>query len=338
MADGDVDIPKVGRLPKKVWIPLGVGIAGFVAWRFYQARQTADASPITDGEFGAVDTSIPDTLNPYPGSFTGGGGGGGGNNNSGDTNNDGVIGPGEFTTNAQWTAWAVDALQGDRWSTSDIQLALGLLLAGKPTTSAQQDIGRAAQAAAGPPPAGQLQYVSGGNTTLTSAPTGVSVSTTEESATVSFTGVNGAARYLVYRSGTGAGGPVAASGSPTTVGGLAPNTTYTFQVAGVTTAGVTGPKSSPVSATTKAYNLGKAATPTITGVNRGGATAKTSTVAHAAEYLWYLNGMMVTATKVPQYTFTGLKPGTKYTVAVVGRISGQNAGGRSGNATFTTKK
>ena len=54
MADGDVEIPKVGKLPKKVVIPLAVGIVAFIGWRFWQARQGGtddETGTIEDGDF-----------------------------------------------------------------------------------------------------------------------------------------------------------------------------------------------------------------------------------------------------------------------------------------------
>jgi len=336
---GDLEIPKVGKLPKKVVIPVAVGVAAFIGWRFWQARQGGpDAeSTIEDGEFGAVDTAVPDTLNPFPGSFSGGGGSGGSSDSSGDRNNDGQIGPGEFTTNGEWTAYVVDKLAGERWSSNDVQLAIGLALAGKPTTSEQQNILRAAVAAGGNPPQGSLTIVTGGNTAITVAPTGVKATADETTASVAFGSVPGAASYRVFRGGVAAAAGTG-SGSPITVGGLTPNTPYTFQVAAVTTSGTVGPKSASTSVRTKSYAVAKPGMPAVSGVTATAATATVGAVAHADEYIWYLNGAQRALTEGTRYTFGGLKPGTTYRVSVVARGFHQYASARSAERAFTTKK
>lgn len=252
MAD-DIEIPKVGKLPKKVLIPLAVGLAGFVAWRFWVARSdaaAADQSTVEDGDFGAVDTAVPDTLNPFPSSFSSPAGSTS-TTGGGDRNGDGLIGPGEFTTNGEWTDYVVSKLtQSDQWTYTDIITALGNGLAGKPTTDLQQAILRAALAVGGQPPVGNITIVSGGNTPILVAPTGLAVqSVTTSAVTVKFNMVSGAAKYLVYRSG---GGPVSGTGSPITVGLLQPNTSYTMSISAVTAAGVEGPRSADITAKTAA--------------------------------------------------------------------------------------
>jgi hypothetical protein len=334
-----MQIPEIGGLKPKVTVPLAIGIAGFVGWRWWQARKavgTGDESTISDGEFGAIDTSIPDTLNPFPGSF-GGGGGGGGDSSTGDRNGDGTIGPGEFTNNGQWTDYVVDRLQGDRWTSNDVQLALGLGLAGKPTTDAQQEILRAAIAVGGQPPSGSLTVVSGGNTSITVAPGGVSVSPAETTATVSFSSVPGANSYQVFRNGI-ASPAGAGSSSPIVIGGLTPNTSYGVSVAAVTTSGTPGPKSSEVGFKTKAFTMAAPGRPSITGITTNGAVATISPVANADEYIWYLNGNLHATTEGVRLPLTGLKPGTGYRVKVTARGFHQLAGPASADATFTTKK
>jgi hypothetical protein len=335
---GDITIPKVGSLPKKVVVPLAVGVAGFIVWRFWQARSapaaTTDAT-ITDGEFGAVDSSIPDTLNPFPSSFSSGSSSTGSSSGA-DTNGDGTIGPGEFTNNGQWTAYVTDRIPTDTWSQTDIVTALGLGLAGKPTTDTQQSILRAAVAIGGPPPQGSITYVSGGNTDLTVAPGAPSVAATETTAVVSFSGVAGATSYQVFRTGM-VGAAATGSGSPITVEGLLPNHTYGFTVAGVTSSGKVGPKSAAASATTKAYTMGKPPAPSISAVTTTTATARVAAVAHADEFYWYLNGKMAGSTQGMQWAITGLKPKTKYTVAAQARGFNQPAGPTGPATSFTTK-
>lgn len=341
MAEGSITIPKVGTVPKKALIVVGVGAAGFVGWKYWQARQSAssaDSSTVADGEFGAVDTSIPGTLNPYPSSFYGDSSSSTSSGVTGDRNNDGVIGPGEFTTNGDWTDYVVGKLQqSDTWSYTEIVTALGLGLAGKPTTDTQQAILRAAIAVGGNPPSGSITVVGGGNTSITVAPGQVSVKMAESTATVSFGSVAGANSYQVFRSGVSSAAG-AGTTSPIVVGGLTPNTSYSFQVAGVTTSGKVGPKSASVSGKTLSYNFPKAATPAITGITKTSAMATTGTVANAEEYIWFINGAFATLSGGPTYPMSGLKPGTTYRISVAARSPHQNAGPRSAERSFTTKK
>jgi hypothetical protein len=163
----DVEIPKLGKAPKKILIPalslppprtsvIGTGKPG--------TEPGADAGTVADGEFGAVDSSIPGVLgavsptNSYGSGDTG---------NTGDT----TSGPGHFKTNGEWTDYVVGKLsQSDTWSYTDIVIAIGNGLAGRPTTTAQQDILRAAIAVGGQPPEGAIVIVPGGNTGITVAP------------------------------------------------------------------------------------------------------------------------------------------------------------------------
>lgn len=337
MADG-LTIPKVGTVPKKVLIPVVLVAAGYVGWRYYQASKNgtgADPTATDTGDFGTVDPLIPDTLNPYPSSFTSGGTGTG--TTGGDTNQDGIIGPGEFTTNGQWTEYVTEKLQqSDTWSYTDIVTALGNGLAGRPTTDAQQAILRAAIAVGGYPPTGTLTIVGGGNTALTTAPAAQRATSTQNTAAVYFSGVSGATSYQVFESGISS--PVGAgTGSPITVAGLQPGVSYSFQVAGVTGSGQVGPKSNTVKVRTTTYSYPAPGTPSISGVTAHSAAARVATVANAEEYVWILNGLIVTMGG-PSYTFTNLKPNTRYSVQVAARAPHQNAGPRSKAATFTTKK
>ena len=108
-----------------------------------------------------------------------------------------------------------------------------------------------------------------------------------------------------------------------------------------TAAGVEGPMSAAVTVKTTAAPvshapLAKPATPTVSGIAAGGATAKTSVVAGATAYEWYLNNVARGGTAGPQNHFTSLHPGTKYTVAVAG-IGGAGTGPKSASRSFTAK-
>lgn len=237
MAEGDVEIPKIGKLPKKVIVPLAVGLAGFVGWRYWQARKTAasDAtSTVTDGDFGAVDSSIPGVAgavsptNSY---------GDSGNAGTGDAGND----PTRFTNNAQWTDYVVGKLQqSDTWTYTDIVTAIGLGLAGRPTTDAQQAILRAALAIGGQPPSGAIVIVSGGNTAILIAPVARLVTTRPDHLTFDWGPVAGADHYVITQAN---GGQYLATGTQYTVTGLTANTSYSFKIAAANASGTQGPSS-----------------------------------------------------------------------------------------------
>jgi hypothetical protein len=235
---GTVDLPAVGPVDKKIIIPIAAAGVAFVGYRYWQARSTpADDSTVSDGEFGAIDSSVPDVLgaikdgNLY-GSDTG----------AEDTNT--VDGYGfTGTTNAQWTQYAATQLsQSATWSYTDILTALGNFLAGQPLSTLQQQIVQSAIAVAGYPPVGTHVVVPGGNTALTLAPSGLHVIRRDsQSITIGYTPVAGAAGYRAYR---GVGANVGSStGSSIVVAGLKPATAYEINVAGYTASGGTGPHS-----------------------------------------------------------------------------------------------
>lgn len=237
MSDGSVEIPKVGKLPKNVLIPLVIGLTGFVGWRYWQARKSASdaaASTITDGEFGAVDSSIPGVAgavsptNSY---------GDSGNPATGDPGND----PTRFTNNAQWTDYVVGKLQqSDTWTYTDIVTAIGQGLAGKPTTDAQQGILRSALAVGGQPPSGAITIVSGGNTAITIAPVASLVTSRPDHLTFQWGPVAGADHYVITRTD---GAQYQVTGISYTVTGLNAGTSYSFTIAAANAAGTPGPTS-----------------------------------------------------------------------------------------------
>jgi hypothetical protein len=332
----DVEIPKVGKLPKKVLIPLAVGLAGFVAWRFWQARSgtgsDAGESTITDGEFGAVDSSIPGVIGAVSPTNSYGSGDSG---NSSDGND-----PTRFTNNSQWTDYVVGKLQqSETWSYTDIVTAIGLGLSGKPTTTAQQNILRAALAIGGQPPSGAITIVTGGNTSITVAPTGLAASSvTTDSAWLKWNAVPGATSYRVYRNG-GQDNVGTSNGTSFHVTGLNPNTSYTFTVKALSSSMQEGPASSSVSVKTVAKTLTAPATPTINSALRTAAVASTSTVPNAERYRWYLNGSQIGTSDSPsRHTIAPLTAGKTYSLAVRAEIANQPSGPMSGSRSFTTKK
>jgi hypothetical protein len=326
----EVDVPKVGKVNKKVLIPIAAVAVGFIGWKYYQARQVGTGDP-TD-----VGYEDPGTLPPVAGAVRpdgdyGSGGTGGNTNQAG----------GQPTTNAEWTQFAATQLaQSERWSYTDIVAALGNFLAGTPTTTAQQEIIRAARAIAGEPPVGNHVIVTGGNIALTVAPTGVSATATPSAMKVSFGAVPGAATYNVYRSNT-TGATNVASGtgasSPIDLVGLTPNTAYTVQVAGVTASGVVGPKSASISVKTPGVKISAPAKPTVSNITSSSATLTTKAIPFATSYLWWVSGRFVQATDGPVWTATKMKSKTKYTASVQADTATGAPSAQSPLATFTTK-
>lgn len=327
MAD-DVNVPKVGKVDKKIIVPIAVAAVAFVGYRYWKARQD-----VGDGE--PVDPGYEDMS---------GGLGPGVTRPSGDyglpDDSDSGNSTGGFrgTTNSQWSEYVTDRLQQDgRWSYSVIAVALGNFLSDKPLSSEQQDIVRAAIGIAGNPPVGYHTIVPGGNTTITVAPTGVSATGTgPDKLRVSFAGVSGAATYNVYVNGSVRGTGTA---SPIDITGLTPGTSYSVQVAAVSASGAPGPKSTAATGKTLGATLGKPSQPAIT-VNTGGGrvTFTTSKIPYATGYDWFLNGKIFNHTSGNAVTLTGLKTKARYSPGVTVRATGNGAPGPVSTAkSFTTK-
>jgi hypothetical protein len=329
----EISIPKVGPVNKKVMIGVVVAAGGFVAWRYYIARQTpADTTDTTGTDPGFED---PGALPSVSGAVSS-------DNSYGSGTTDTTTGTNTYgftgTTNSEWTQYASTQLsQSDTWSYTSILTALGSYLAGKPLSTTDQQIVQAAIAVAGYPPVGTHVVVSGGDTAITVAPTNVKVtSTTSTTAVISFTPVAGADNYRAYRSGVS--GNVAASvGSPITVSGLTPNTSYTFYVAAVSNSGTLGPRSAAATGKTQAVTLATPATPTISAISTTSSHAAVAKVANATGYNWYINGVAHGHSDGPSYTFQGLKAKTTYKASVAADTATQGPGKMSGTRSFTTK-
>lgn len=249
MADalsGEVELPAVGGVDKRVVIGVMVAAAAYIGWRYYSARSgdqgddttTTDPGYADDGTIPGVTDALGNVWGSNPVTDT---------EPAADTDSYGFNG----TTNSQWTQYVTGQLsQSDTWSISTIQVALGNYLDGRPLSTLQQSIVRAAIAVGGNPPVGTHTIISGGDTTLRTAPTGLHVvSRTDREVRIGFTAVPGAASYRAYR---GVGANVGSSaGNTITVSGLSPRHTYTINVAGVTASGATGPHSAGLKVTTK---------------------------------------------------------------------------------------
>lgn len=246
MADGTVDIPKVGRVKKAyVWVAIGaVGL--FVGWRYYQAAKAPvdTAAPVT-GDVGApVDSSgvvgaAASGNVQYAGTVTDA------------TASQGEPRPGNFSNNAQWTDYAINKLVEQGRPAAPVGSALGDYLAKRPLDQSEEGIVVAALAVAGDPPVGGPYSIirQVGPITLT-APTGLKVvKKTKTTVDVTFNPVAGAVFYYAYRSGV-TDNVSGSRDTKITVSGLTAGKTYKIAVAAAASTGKVGPKSSYVSVTT----------------------------------------------------------------------------------------
>lgn len=322
----DVDVPKVGKVNKKVLIPIGVAAAGFIGWRYWIARNTV-SDPVDPGM--EDPGMIPGVIGGVKPDNSYGSGDQGGNPQQ--------TGGFRGTTNSQWTEYVTERLQqSDRWSYTTIVTALGNYLAGKPLSSEQQDIARAAIGLAGNPPVGNPIVIPGGNTAITVAPTGLAVTAKPDSLTVTFQPVAGAVTYNGFISGSAR---ATSNGTTMTFTGLTPGTSYSVQVAAVSGSGAVGPKSTAISAKTTAVTMGTPAKPTVSSVVGSNVTFKTSTVPYATSYRWFLNGKIYNTTDGPWMTATNLKPKARYSPGFSVQADSSTAlpGKVSAATSFTTK-
>lgn len=333
MIGGTIDLPQIGPVPKvAVFGVVGAAVA-FVGWKYYQNRNAATDTTtdtgtdtgFTDGSGSAPDTSALGPINGSYGGYTG---------VSGDAGTDTS---GSIVTNAAWSNDALTKLtDAGSYSSSDIVAALGNYLGGQPLSSDQQTIVRAAIAVSGYPPVGSFSIISGGNTSLTVAPSGLkaqNIGTT--SAQIAFTPVAGATSYRIYRSGvsTNVG---ASNGSPITISGLSPGTSYTVHVTGFNAAGTAGPDSGAITFKTTVGTPGSISGRTTT-VTSTSIHTTFKGAANAAKYHVILNGQTWSYVPGSPFTISGLKPNTSYTVGIAATNAAGTDGPRS-TSTVRTKK
>lgn len=324
-----ISIPQVGAVPKRTALLVGAAGAGVVVYLVYRQRQTAAAdaaavaaAPPEDPYTGMTDTgSLDGSVSGYA------------TDQSSDT---GTTGP---TTNAAWSQAAAESLAGS-YDTQAITDALGRYLSRQPLSDLDQRIVQAAIAFMGYPPEGSYSLIPGGNSGMTVAPAGLRVTgTTATTATLSWSPVAGAGYYRVYRSGVADNiGATDASNHSITVGGLQPNTAYTFYVAADTTSGVPGPRSAGATGRTTATALKAPSRPTVSAITKSTAAVRTGAVHGAGYYRWYVNGTPHGASDSTTYTLTGLRAGSRYSVTVAADTTSQQPGPQSPAAEFTTKK
>lgn len=332
--EGQVDVPAVGKV-KKTYILIPAGLAAaYVAWRWYQASQAGAEAPAgSDGLYTSSD------LSEYGLSTTGGATTVTGNTGSTVTD---ATNPSAVNTNDQWNERAVERLSDSGYDPQTVRAALGEFLARRSLDSAEASIARAALAAAGQPPEGRpwsvIEAATTGGTATLAAPTGVKVtSTASTTVTLSWSAVTGAREYYVWRNDLGADA-IRSAGTSITLHGLTPNKGYRVQVAAVGTTGKVGARSAAVSFTTRAAVLARPATPTASAITRTSFRASVPRVAGATYYRWTLNGRPAAPSDQPYRDFTGLRPGTSYTVTVQADTSTQSPGPVSGARTVKTKK
>lgn len=333
--EGEVELPAIGGVNKKVLIGVGGAAAAFVGWRYWQARQSAAYDPEAAVDPGMEDAGIlpavagavrPDNGYGLP---------------DGQDSSDTYGFHGK--TNSQWTQYATTRLtQSDRWSYTDVVEALGAYIANRPLTTTQQSIVQAAIAEAGFPPEGSHVIIPGGDTGITVAPGGLRVVPSSGSAAVSWNAVAGASGYLVSRSDTGTAAPSAVSGTSMTMYNLDPGREYKVQVAAVNGAGKKGPWSGSVSFKTPAPTL-KAPTglKVVTGqISKTSVRLQWNAVANARGYRAYRTGLRepISTSTGTSMQIGGLRPNTYYTITVKAESGVGEGVGPGASIKIKTKK
>lgn len=333
---GDVDVPVVGHMDKRVLVGVGGVAVAFVGWKWWQSRKQAAAyDPAADG----VDPGMqdPGVLPSVAGAVSPDNSYGLPNGQAPSTDDFGFHG----TTNSQWTQYVSTRLsQSDRWSYTDIVSALGAFTTNKPLSKSQQDIVQAAIAEAGYPPEGSHVIIPGGDVPLTVAPSGLSASAiTNTTATLKWSPLAGATHYRIYRKDLGLE-TVGESNDPLWMArGLQPGRSYQFEVAGVTGSGKNGPMSGFVTVKTKAQSLaapkGLKASSTATT-----ASLSWSGVSGVGLYRIYrsdLGAESVGDSRDTRWQARGLAKNHHYTFRVVA-VDNNGVNGPAATVSVTTKK
>lgn len=239
----NVDVPAVGPVQRRWLYVAGAGIGGYVLWRYWQASRAAAA---------AAAATPPESTGTIGGIDTGSGSGGYYDPNAGGISGSSTVGD-VMTTDAQWYAAALLALEDAGYDTGAAALALGKYLRSEPLTPAEQDMVKVALAAAGNPPSGAKAIITDTSPTPSglTAPQGLrgNGAPTTSAVPLAWNSVAGASGYLVYR---GAVQLATVTGTSYTAGGLEPGSSYTFTVRATNSGGTLSPASSPYTARTAA--------------------------------------------------------------------------------------
>lgn len=246
-------------------------------------------------------------------------------------------------SNPEWVQYAVEQLAAAGSDSSTVQSALGKYLDRQQLTATEQDVVRRALAAAGPPPVGSYTIVPAIEAPAPSAlaaPTGLkSTKVTSTTVDLSWNKVTGAGNYRIYRSG--ASQNVGASyDNVAQVGGLQPNTSYTFTVAaGQAGSESVGPKSAPLTVRTSAPSVGTPGTPSASQITKNSVYLTWGTVKGATGYRIYREGISepIGHSVDGKYRISGLSANTTYRFAVAAMV-GSTTGKKSGWRSAKTKK
>lgn len=253
MASG-MDLGKqVGPLPLGAWI--GV-VGGGLALAWYMNRKGGGATPIAEED--------PTTIAAEPGVGTGG------QQFIYDPPQTGPSTPAGYETNEQWGRAAIVYLLSEGKDPGLSMLAISRYIGEYSLTSEQQALVSLAINKLGPPPQLPTNPPDLPTTPTTPTPTTPTPTTPTPGATLSapknlrvwgkgpsvltvplqWDSVAGAAYYRVYRKGV-AFNIGASTDTKTTIGGLRPNTSYTFHVRAVGATGKLGPSSAAKTFKTK---------------------------------------------------------------------------------------
>lgn len=264
MAD-QVKIPGIGQVDKKYVYIGGAVVAGIVVYAYWRANQAANSEPTTsdytgeaiDGtDFGGTEYSYDGAVGEYTGA-TG---------SQPPVNVDTNPLP---STNAEWATQAVDKLTDVGYDSITASAAIGKYLARLDLTEAQADIVRQAVALLGMPPSGDFPIKVAPITPTTPTPTnptptdpsGASLAgptglttwgngASKQTVPLKWNPVPGADYYRVYRAGV-AYNIGSSEDTQITIGGLKPNTSYTFHVRAVGQDGKYGAASAKKTVKTK---------------------------------------------------------------------------------------
>lgn len=335
LLSGDVDVPGAGKV-KKAYILVPAGLAAvYVAWRWYQAGQGAEAPAGSDGLY----TS--DDLSEYGLSTTGGGSTVTGNTGSQQTD---ATTPGAIDDNADWANAAVERLTNEGYDAAVVRNALGEFLARRALDRTEATIARAAMSAAGQPPEGRPWSVieeAATDSGTPAAPANLRAWNSPNTSTrigLQWDPVPGALHYRIFRADLGEE-PIGDSvDTKFNAGGLQPNTSYSFFVRAVSTTNKVGARSNTFAAKTAPVALGKPTGLKASAITRTSFRVSVTPVKGATYYRWYVNGRGVTPSDRPYQDFTGMRPNTSYRVQCVADTTNQSPGPISDPITVRTKK
>lgn len=325
-----LDVPKVGKVPRKTVLLVGGAGAGIAVFLWYRQRSAATAAAADVAAVPVDSTGLSDMGADVTGTGTGAPVTG----YTGNGSDTATTGP---TTNGAWSTVAAEALAGS-FDQAAVTEALGRYLSKQPLSDLDQRIIQSAIAFAGYPPVGTYSIISGGNSTITIAPTGLTgTSINSTSVRLSWNPVAGAAGYRIYRSGVTQ--PVGEAVSNTgEVGGLSPGTKYTFQVAAHTANGTVGPKGSAFSITTGTVSMAAPGNVYPSGTTSTATVLAWTSAPHATGYHVFRNGALVATTKGTWTHQTGLHRATKYSYQVQTIGAGNALSPKSKAVSVTTKK